>query len=173
MSRKLPIILAALALVTASLAPPPPALAMPAASATALAVADVDSTALVQKVDHRRDRRWREDRRHSRRDGRHSRRDDRRHRGHDHYHQPPRKKRDKDNAGAAVAAGIIGLAAGAILGSALSKPQQREYIDPPVPAGGYEPWSPAWYRYCRAKYRSFNPETGYYLAYSGQYRFCD
>ncbi|MXN63489.1 hypothetical protein GR183_01105 [Stappia sp. GBMRC 2046] len=147
---------------------------MPAIAPPVIAVTDGDTSALVQKVDHRRDRRWRKDRRHSRRDDRrHSRRDDRRHHGHDHYHQPPRKKRGKDNAGAAVAAGIIGLAAGAILGSTLSKPQQREYIDPPIPAGGYEPWSPAWFRYCRAKYRSFDPDTGYYLAYSGQYRFCN
>lgn len=34
------------------------------------------------------------------------------------------------------------------------------------------PWTPAWYRYCAAKYRSFNPETGYYLSYSGRYKFC-
>ncbi len=33
-------------------------------------------------------------------------------------------------------------------------------------------WSPEWYKYCSAKYRSFNPETGYYLAHSGQYRLC-
>ncbi|QPC45211.1 BA14K family protein [Kaustia mangrovi] len=38
--------------------------------------------------------------------------------------------------------------------------------------GGPEPWTPEWYRYCADKYRSFNPETGKYLAYSGQYRFC-
>lgn len=165
MRRKLPLALAALALATTTLAPPPAA-AMPATGAPAAFAGEAGAPGLVQKVDHRRERRWREDRRHSRREGR-------RHHGHDHYHKPPRKKRDKNNAGAAVAAGIIGLAAGAILGSALSKPQQREYIDPPVPAGGYEPWSPAWYRYCRAKYRSFNPDTGYYLAYSGQYRFCN
>ncbi len=34
------------------------------------------------------------------------------------------------------------------------------------------PWTRAWYRYCADKYRSFNPETGRYLAYSGQYRMC-
>ncbi len=35
-----------------------------------------------------------------------------------------------------------------------------------------KPWTPEWYDYCSAKYRSFNPETGYYLSYSGVYRFC-
>lgn len=33
-------------------------------------------------------------------------------------------------------------------------------------------WSPEWYRYCAAKYRSFNPETGMYLARAGQWRVC-
>jgi len=78
-----------------------------------------------------------------------------------------------------------GLAAGAILGSALSQP--RYYAPPPAyypaPAPVYRPapapvyyrpapWSPAWYNYCSRKYRSFNPNTGYFLSYSGQYRFC-
>lgn len=37
---------------------------------------------------------------------------------------------------------------------------------------GPEPWTPGWYEYCAAKYRSFNPQTGRYLAYSGEYRLC-
>lgn len=37
---------------------------------------------------------------------------------------------------------------------------------------GLEPWTRAWYRYCRKKYRSFNSKTGYYKTYSGRYRFC-
>jgi uncharacterized protein YcfJ len=44
-------------------------------------------------------------------------------------------------------------------------------------SGGYqgaapEPWTDAWYDYCSAKYRSFDADSGYYLAYSGTYRFC-
>ncbi|MGI9412434.1 MAG: BA14K family protein [Hyphomicrobiales bacterium] len=35
-----------------------------------------------------------------------------------------------------------------------------------------EPWTEEWYQYCSAKYRSFNPDTGEYLAYSGQYKVC-
>ncbi|MCV0429014.1 MAG: BA14K family protein [Roseibium sp.] len=74
-----------------------------------------------------------------------------------------------------------GLAAGAILGSALSRPR---YVAPPPPPVYYQPapapvvtyrpapWTPAWYQYCSNRYRSFNPNTGYFLAYSGQYRFC-
>ena len=37
---------------------------------------------------------------------------------------------------------------------------------------GPEPWSDAWYDYCAARYRSFNPETGMFLAYSGEYKPC-
>ncbi|WP_436637335.1 BA14K family protein [Microbaculum sp. FT89] len=40
------------------------------------------------------------------------------------------------------------------------------------PAGGMQPWTPAWYQYCSSKYRSFDPNTGYYTTYSGQKRFC-
>lgn len=69
--------------------------------------------------------------------------------------------------GGAAAAGILGV----IIGQGLGQPR---YIDPPVQVrrGRYEPWTPSWYRYCSRKYRSFNPNTGYYLAYSGRYRFC-
>ncbi len=42
----------------------------------------------------------------------------------------------------------------------------------PVYAGAPEPWTPEWYQYCSAKYRSFNPQTGQYLTYSGAYKLC-
>lgn len=35
-----------------------------------------------------------------------------------------------------------------------------------------EPGSPEWYDYCSAKYRSFNPDTGYYKGYDGEYHLC-
>jgi uncharacterized protein YcfJ len=47
-------------------------------------------------------------------------------------------------------------------------PQQAGY-----PGGAPEPWTDEWYEYCSAKYRSFDDETGYYLAFSGNYRFCE
>jgi hypothetical protein len=37
---------------------------------------------------------------------------------------------------------------------------------------GLEPWTDEWYDYCESRYRSFNPETGMFLAYSGEYRLC-
>jgi hypothetical protein len=42
----------------------------------------------------------------------------------------------------------------------------------PVRAAAPEPGSPEWYDYCSAKYRSFNPDTGYYRGYDGQYHLC-
>lgn len=41
-----------------------------------------------------------------------------------------------------------------------------------VYSGRPEPWTDEWYAYCAAKYRSFDPNTGMYLAYSGKYRMC-
>lgn len=106
--------------------------------------------------------------------------------GHHHPHKPHRyhgRRKKKDNTGSAVAAGIIGLAAGAII---LGTMNQRSYAAPGhayypparTPrhthrhAPGYQPWSPAWYDYCRSKFRSFNPQTGTYTTYRGVQKFC-
>jgi len=111
-----------------------------------------------------------------------------------------RHHRHHNNGGEAAAAGIIGFAAGAILGGALSQPRygngyydDRYYDDgyyaqpdvvyvqprrvytqrrPPTYAYALEPWSPEWYAYCESEYRSFEPSTGYYVTYGGKYRFC-
>ncbi|MFW6028130.1 MAG: BA14K family protein [bacterium] len=42
----------------------------------------------------------------------------------------------------------------------------------PAYSGSPEPWTEEWYIYCENKYRSFNPETGMFLAYSGEYKMC-
>lgn len=42
----------------------------------------------------------------------------------------------------------------------------------PVYSGGPEPWTEEWYNYCQSRYRSFNPNTGMFLAYSGEYKMC-
>lgn len=79
--------------------------------------------------------------------------------------------------GSAAAAGIIGFAAGAMVGAAASQPQY--YYQAPQPYYGPqpvyyvpEPWSPAWYSYCSAKYRSFDPASGTFLGYDGRRHFC-
>lgn len=102
---------------------------------------------------------------------------------HHHHTSKPRRHRNNDNVGAAVAAGVIGLAAGALLLGATSQP--RHVAPPPAPyyppapypgrvsgTVGYQPWSPAWYQYCSSKYRSFNPNTGTFTTYGGEQKFC-
>ncbi|EFO31075.1 conserved hypothetical protein [Roseibium sp. TrichSKD4] len=108
---------------------------------------------------------------------------------HRHVHKHRKHRRYNNNVGVAVAAGVIGLAAGAIL---LGSQNRREYIRPPVqhyrppvnhyrpaPAPGpvyhnvrFEPWTPAWYRYCSQKFRSFEPQSGTYMTYRGVRKFC-
>ncbi|MEO0637819.1 MAG: BA14K family protein [Pseudomonadota bacterium] len=124
-----------------------------------------------------------------------------------HYHtgqpvriEPPRRNNNQ----AVIAAGIVGLAAGAIIANELGKNRQRQHgvhvsrppsFEPPIPVrrvervplsqlraqqtqvshtGSTNGWigSSEWLRYCTAKYRSFNPSTGRFLSYSGQYKLC-
>jgi len=107
----------------------------------------------------------------------------RKHHKHHRKHGKHRRHKNNDNLGAAVAAGVIGLAAGAILLGATSQPSYAgppptNYYPPaPYPGRvhghvGYQPWSPAWYQYCSSKYRSFNPSTGTFTTYSGVQKFC-
>ncbi|MGH6763837.1 MAG: BA14K family protein [Phyllobacterium sp.] len=101
--------------------------------------------------------------------------------------------RYRDRSGDALAAGVVGLAAGALLGSALSQPrysepprviydqnpnyypaapQYRRVTAPRYGSYGVEPWSQDWYRYCSDRYRSFNAQTGTYRGYDGADHFC-
>ncbi len=93
----------------------------------------------------------------------------RRHHGRPHHYRHHKRK----NNGAAIAAGVIGLAAGAIIASELSKNRnrnrQQHYRGHRI---SHAPHSSGWYRACARKYRSFNPETGRYLTYGGQYKIC-
>ena len=86
--------------------------------------------------------------------------------------------------GDALAAGIFGFAAGAILSSAFAPRYYYQpapvYAAPPViygPTPAYyaapEPWTSDWYAYCSSRYRSFDPQSGYFLGYDGVYHFCE
>ena len=99
-----------------------------------------------------------------------------------------------NNSGDVVAAGVLGLAAGALAAGALAPPYRPvyDYYDGPVYAapppppvrryyvepraayyrGGLEPWSPEWYRYCGDRYRSFDPNSGTFVGYDGREHFC-
>lgn len=65
--------------------------------------------------------------------------------------------RDRDNN--AAAAGLFGLAAGAIIGGALSQNAN---------AGGYD----ANDRYCAQRYRSYDPVSNTFVGYDGRRHFC-
>ncbi|MEW5421196.1 BA14K family protein [Amorphus sp. 3PC139-8] len=86
----------------------------------------------------------------------------------------PVQQAEAGGGGGAAAAGVIGFATGAIVGGALSQPRTvTVYEEPAYYRGGRPaPWSPAWYSYCDARYRSFNPDTGMYLGYDGRHHFC-
>jgi hypothetical protein len=99
------------------------------------------------------------------------------------------------NGGGALAAGVLGLAAGALIAGALSNPQPSYYYEPgydgyyggprpvPVPryyaaprvaynAGYAQPWTRGWYEYCSDRYRTFNPRTGTFVGNDGEQHFC-
>ncbi|MEM5494722.1 BA14K family protein [Hoeflea sp. AS16] len=101
----------------------------------------------------------------------HAQRWDRSNRG----HRSHRRNHDNNDA---IALGILGLGAAAIIGGAIANSNNprviyRQPTNPRAVSGGdYEPWSRSWYRYCANKYRSFNASTGTYRGYDGRDHFC-
>jgi hypothetical protein len=73
----------------------------------------------------------------------------------------------RDN-GAAVAAGVAGLAAGALIAGAIANQAQAQPAAPPPP-GTVDPQMAA---YCARKYRSYDPATGTFLATNGLRYVC-
>ena len=100
-----------------------------------------------------------------------------------------------------LAAGALGLAAGLVTGSVIASQPRTVYVEPepiyvepaprrvyvapepvyvddyppaprPVYGAGLEPWTPEWYDYCSARYRSFNARSGTYVGYDGRSHFC-
>jgi hypothetical protein len=72
--------------------------------------------------------------------------------------------------GGAAAAGIAGLAAGALIGGAIAS-QQAAPPPPPyavAPAGGGDEWL----AYCSQRYRSFDPGSGTFLGNDGRRHAC-
>lgn len=101
------------------------------------------------------------------------------HHGYYHHH---------NNAGGVIAAGALGVAAGAVIGSVLAPPPAPVYVEPayvepayptyyrPAPRVVYaapQPWSRAWYDACSARYRSFDPRSGTFIGYDGASHFCE
>jgi hypothetical protein len=72
--------------------------------------------------------------------------------------------------GTAFWGGVIGGALGGWLSSG-SRDEPREEDHRSV-SGEIAPFTPAWYDYCRRKYRSFNADTGRYLGFDGELHLC-
>ncbi|MEM9206145.1 MAG: BA14K family protein [Pseudomonadota bacterium] len=91
--------------------------------------------------------------------------------GHRRYHG--RRYRRGNDVGAAVAAGIIGLAVGAAIANS-HQPRRAHRATRAHRAynGRPKPYTGAWYRYCAAKYRSFDAASGTFLSYSGVRKLC-
>lgn len=68
--------------------------------------------------------------------------------------------------GAAVGAGIAGLAAGAIIGGAIANSQQPTYYEGAPVMGGDA------VSYCMQRFRSYDPASGTYLGYDGMRHPC-
>jgi hypothetical protein len=89
----------------------------------------------------------------------------RRYYGGPRYYHGPRYYRRGGNGGA-VAAGVLGLAAGALVAGAIANQAQAA---PPPPPGTVDPQLAA---YCARKYRSYDPGTGTFLATNGMRYVC-
>ncbi|WP_455476446.1 BA14K family protein [Bartonella sp. B17] len=105
---------------------------------------------------------------------------------------------NRNDSGDTLAAGIFGLAAGALIGNVLTKskspqviyqvapePQrqvvyqtvpQAQVIYKTVPTETYQtvqqPLASNWLQYCKNKYRSFNEKTGTFKGYDGKEHIC-
>jgi hypothetical protein len=80
------------------------------------------------------------------------------------YYHGPRYYRGGN--GGAVAAGVVGLAAGALIAGAIASQAQAA---PPPPPGTVSPSVAA---YCARKYRSYDPGSGTFLAHDGMRYVC-
>ncbi|MBF9234670.1 BA14K family protein [Microvirga alba] len=82
-----------------------------------------------------------------------------------YYARPYYYRRDN---GAAVAAGVAGIAAGALIAGAIANQAAAAPAAPPPPGTV----SPSVAAYCARKYRSYDPATGTFLAHNGMRYVC-
>lgn len=97
-------------------------------------------------------------------------------------HMPPprvviREHDRRDDFAAGMMGFIGGLAAGSVLDNGGRIPVVRQYeVGPPRGRGDrllLKPWTTPWYRWCDARYRSFDPRSGTYRDRDGSIRFCE
>ena len=74
--------------------------------------------------------------------------------------------------------GFLGGVIGGVVGGAIIdifRPPVVVYQPPVVvvqPRQGPVAWTPDWFDYCQATYKSFDARSGYYRGYDGQDHFC-
>lgn len=93
---------------------------------------------------------------------------------HGHRPPPPRGVYRNDD----YAAGIMGFLGGMAVGSALDNGGRIPVIRQPPDRFqsrpvSLRPWSPGWYRWCDARYGSFDRRSGTYIDRYGRERFCE
>lgn len=109
------------------------------------------------------------------------------------HHRRPVVNRPHHNGGDLLAAGILGVAIGAIIVGAANadaveieprpRPHWDRYPSRPQPVepqvityddSGWtpEPWTAEWAEQCADRYRTFDPRSGTYMAKSGKRKFC-
>jgi hypothetical protein len=74
--------------------------------------------------------------------------------------------------GATIAAGIFGMAAGALVAGALAPPPVYHYPHRVAPHRVAPRYSSADIAYCSRKYRSFDPASFTFLGYDGRRHYC-
>ena len=103
-------------------------------------------------------------------------RDYRRHNRYGRHHRHHRRHRGGNEAAAAVIGGIVGLGVGAAIASQPRYESAPRRVYRTRPATTYyaapRPWTGEWYRYCAAKFRSFDAKSGTYQPYNGPRRLC-
>lgn len=95
-----------------------------------------------------------------------------------HHAQPPKvapRQRDRNDE---FAASMLGFLGGIAVGSVLENGGKVPVVRQPESRYDYRrshlrPWSHAWYRWCDARYRSFDPRSGTYVGMDGRRRFCE
>jgi BA14K-like protein. len=91
------------------------------------------------------------------------------------HHVPRHVYRHHRHHDDAVALGVLGLAAGALIGGAIANSPGYVETRPayrPQRVGSLEPWTQGWYDYCSQRYRSFDPRSGTFRGYDGRDHFC-
>jgi len=70
--------------------------------------------------------------------------------------------------------GILGGIVGGAIGSIFAPEPEPPVVivQQPPPSEGPAAWSPEWFAYCTARYKSFEPQTGTFTGYDGIKYFC-